>query len=226
MLRQVFAFFCVVLLVTVVVQAQEPLTKTTEDGVKYGYEGEYDIDNLPLVYVLNKEGQTEYALQNADETDEEPLKDAALEALQAKGRRVFKVGHRDIHTWVYKELNMPPELMDVDGGTIRLIMQHETDPNDQIRVIDEHIAMERPDNEGARWGAHGRKKGRYGWTRQSGGGDLSWILGDNTPHKIAAPWRWAYIVDYNWLHDSSPLGGNKIRIYSHPLVTTRVVIMD
>jgi hypothetical protein len=118
---------------------------------------------------------------------------------------------------------MPSYMTDADGGTIRLVMQHEVDSYDQVRVIDEHIGTEYVDNT---YGARGRYPGRYGWTRQSGGGEWSWVLGDGAAHNLATPWDWAWIVDYRFLQNNTVLGGDYIRIYSHPHVTTRVVFMD
>ena len=128
----------------------------------------------------------------------------------------------DISTYFYIEMDLPTYIRDADGGTIRLIMQHERDRNDQVRVVDEHIATEFSDDT---YGRRGRSPGIYGWTRQSGGGEKSWILGDNKQHTLADPWGWAWILDYP-RNSFRVLGGNRIRVYSHPHVTTRVILMD
>lgn len=44
-------------------------------------------------------------------------------------------------TYYYIELNLPRYMTDADGGTIRLIMQHETDGYDQVRIVDEQLAQ-------------------------------------------------------------------------------------
>jgi hypothetical protein len=133
------------------------------------------------------------------------------------------IGHPFIRAWSCYNTWMPPYIMDQDGGSIRLIMQHKVHRNDQVRVIDLHIGMEWTDNG---YGHRGRYPGRYGWTRQSGGGNYAWILGDNTAHQLAYPWGWFRIVDFNWLNGNALLGGNRIRLCSHPDVTTRVVFLD
>lgn len=138
-------------------------------------------------------------------------------------RAIYVVGAVDLSTYWYIEIPFPSYLKDPDGGTIRLIMQHEIVANDELRIIDEHIATEF-DND--TYGRRGRGFGRYGWTRQSGGGDYSWILGDQTAHNLADPWGWAWIVDYRWGQGNSVLPFDVIRIYSHPHVTTRVIIKD
>lgn len=136
---------------------------------------------------------------------------------------IYVVGGVDLSTYWYIEIPFPSYLKDADGGTIRLIMQHETAADDQLRIIDEHIGAEF-DND--TYGRRGRGFGRYGWTRQSGGGDYAWILGDNVAHNLANPWDWAWIVDYRWGQGNSVLPFDVIRIYSHPHVTTRVIIKD
>jgi|LGVF01.1.fsa_nt_gb hypothetical protein len=138
-------------------------------------------------------------------------------------RAIYVVGGINLTTYYYIEIPFPSCLKDVDGGTIRLIMQHETDASDQVRIIDEHIGTEYDYDS---YGRRGRNSGRYGWTRQSGGGDFSWILGDNSAHNLADPWHWAWIVDYRWGQGNSVLPRDVIRIYSHPHVTTRVIIKD
>jgi hypothetical protein len=135
----------------------------------------------------------------------------------------LKVGHEDIHTYVCTQLDMPPALLDADGGTIRIIMQHELDPNDQVRVIHEHIGVEYTDDS---YGKRGRYVGRYGWTRQGGGGDHSWVLGDQVAHNLFAPWGWIWADDFARFGNNQILGGNKIQICVHPHVTARVFFYD
>ena len=192
-----------------------------------------DLDELPEVYakipatkgqraagaaeeVFALVAKEQDAVNLLDEMEESHRTDPAT-------RAIYVVGGVDIYTYYYIEIPLPAALRDADGGTIRLIMQHETDGADQLRVIDEHIATEFTDD---RYGRRGRRFGRYGWTRQSGGGDLRWILGDSTAHIIANPWNWAWILDYRWLQGNSVLPLDTIRIYSHPHVTTRVIIKD
>ena len=179
----------------------------------------YNLDHLPVIY--DEEGKLRVA-----EMPAAPLKTdlAGPEVnLSASARAFYVVGGSDWSTYYYLDLTLPSYMTDFDGGTIRLVMQHELDVYDQVRVIDEHIGTEY-DNDA--YGARGHFAGRYGWTRQSGGGDLAWVLGDGTPHNLATPWDWAWILDYRWLQGNSVLGGDTIRIYSHPHVTTRVTFLD
>ncbi|MQU69063.1 hypothetical protein [Sinorhizobium meliloti] len=135
----------------------------------------------------------------------------------------FKVGHEDIYTYSCATFEMPRQLLDADGGTIRLILQHELDPHDQLRIIDEHIAAEWIDDT---FGKRGRYAGLYGWTRQSGGGDIAWVLGDQVAHNLAAPWGWIWVDDFARFGNGQLLGGNKVQICSHPHVTARIFLRD
>lgn len=135
----------------------------------------------------------------------------------------LKVGNEDIYTYACTQIEMPAALLDADGGTIRLVLQHELDPHDQVRVIDEHIALEWTDDT---YGKRGRYAGRYGWTRQSGGGDAAWVLGDQVAHNLFAPWDWIWVDDFARFGNGQLLGGNKIQICVHPHVTARVFFYD
>jgi len=179
----------------------------------------YDLNRLPVIY--DQAGKLRVAempavSQKADPTDPETN-------LNASSRALYVVGGSDWVTYYYIEIPLPSYMTDFDGGTIRLVMQHELDSYDQVRVIDEHIGTEYVNDA---YGARGHFPGRYGWTRQSGGGEFSWILGDGSPHNLANPWDWAWVLDYRWLQGNSVLGGDTIRIYSHPHVTTRVSLID
>lgn len=179
----------------------------------------YDLNDLPVI--RDRSGNVKVAQMPAV-PDREPLAGPGTQ-LNASTRAIYTVGGGDWVTYWYIEIPMPSYMTDTDGGTIRLVMQHEVDSYDQLRVIDEHIGTEYVDNT---YGARGRFPGRYGWTRQSGGGEWSWILGDGAGHNLATPWDWAWIVDYRFLQNNTVLGGDYIRVYSHPHVTTRVVFMD
>lgn len=141
-------------------------------------------------------------------------------ALAEPDKIMYVVGGIDLSTYYYQEITMPSFMLDADGGRIRMIMQHETDGSDQVRVIDLFIGTEYTNDA---YGRRGRSAGRYGWTRQSGGGDYAWILGDGNAHNIATPWDWAWIRDWKWLGNGKEIGNNKIRLYSHPHVTTRFI---
>ena len=119
---------------------------------------EYDMNRLPVI--RDSSGQLRVA--------EQPLvpKGGPELSLDSSTRAIYTLGGEDLVTYWYMELPLPSYMIDADGGTIRLIMQHEIDGYDQVRIIDEHIGTEYADNT---YGNRGRFPGRYGWTRQSGG---------------------------------------------------------
>lgn len=173
------------------------------------------LDSMPVIY--DKDGKVRAAQMPASKSDD------PMASLNPANRVTHVIGGEDLIYYWYTEITLPSYVTDADGGTIRLIMQHETDAWDQVRIIDEHIGTEHDTD----WyGRRGRFPGRYGWTRQSGGGEWSWILGDAWAHNLATPWDWAFITDYRWLQDGGVLPGDTIRIYTHPHVTARVVFMD
>lgn len=136
---------------------------------------------------------------------------------------IYVIGGTDTYWNYFIEIPFPDCLKDINGGTIRFIMQHETDRNDQVRILDMIIGTEY-DNDN--FGNRGRSRGRYGWTRELNGDNHSWILGDNNAQNIAQAWDWAWMVDYRWGQGNSELPGEFIRIYSNPYVTTRLIIKD
>jgi hypothetical protein len=136
----------------------------------------------------------------------------------------FIIGGEDLVTYYCVETPMPAALSDLDGGTIRFILQHEVDKLDQLRVLEANIAMEHTDD---RYGERGRYPGRYGWTSYAGPQSAaSWILGDKAAHAVASPWSWAWVDDFKRFRGNAVLGGDNIQICSHPAVTTRVLFLD
>lgn len=139
----------------------------------------------------------------------------------------FEVYNSDTTTYACVEKDLEEYCGDLDGCTIRLLMHHETDGNDMVRIIDENIYMEQPalsNNRGA---------GRYGWTRQGGGGDYGWITGSSGQYEIFAPWSWMWV--HNYRHDYCPgQTGNgpafsdpyTFNFMSHPQVRTNVIVYD
>jgi len=113
---------------------------------------------------------------------------------------------------------LPTDIDDWDGGRIRLIMQHETAPNDEIRVIDYVIAMEAP----GVWGSNDNNGGHTGWARTGSNGDHRFILGDGVRNIIADPWGWATVTDYNPVNNVIATGDD-LWFCSHPYVTTRFI---
>jgi len=139
----------------------------------------------------------------------------------------FEVYNPDSTTYACVEQDLEEYCGDADGCTIKLLMQHETDGNDHVRIIDEHIYMEQTslsNNNGA---------GIYGWTRQGGGGDYSWITGTASRYDIFNPWSWVWAKNYR--HDLCPgqVGNGPaytdpyiFNFMSHPHVRTTVIVYD
>ncbi|WP_158026415.1 MULTISPECIES: hypothetical protein [unclassified Moorena] len=194
-----------------------------------------DVEVLPPIYVTEESDEGVRRFQkvkeqtdaevtiNAESIDQALTHNMVSNKTSTNMVAFFTVGARDLTEYNYYELDMPPQLLDADGGRIRMIMQHETNTSDEVRVIDLTIGTEYTNDQ---FGTRGRFRGRYGWTRQQGGGDYSWILGDGIIQNIANPWDWAWILDWRWLEDGREIGGNKIRLYSHPHVTTRFIFYD
>ena len=223
-------------LLPLIIMTAVPVTSLGQEEIEVAVVAR-DLDQLPPVYVkvpatkeqlaagkathgfvmLAKKQEVVNLLKEIEE------KEGATHQTDPATRAMYVVGGVDLGTYWFIEIDLPWALRDADGGTIRLIMQHETDGSDQVRIIDEHIGTEYHNDD---YGRRGRSWGRYGWTRQSGGGDKAWILGDNVAHNLADPWGWAWITDYRWLQGNGVLPIDRIRIYSHPHVTTRVIIKD
>ena len=134
------------------------------------------------------------------------------------------IGRKDQEYWSFIELEMPEELLDFDGGSMRVIMQHELNPHDTVVVRDTTIGCEWPDE------TMGRKRnypGIFCWTQPTGQPDRSFILGDTAHHDVWTPHHdWVRMTDYRWRADNKVLGGTKIRITVHPHVTARVLMFD
>ena len=124
--------------------------------------------------------------------------------------------------------NLENHCGDFDGCDIRLQMQNTLSSDDEVRTIDEHIYMEEDLSKN-------NHDGTYGWTRQEGGGDYSWITGTENRYTIFSPWEWTFM--FNYQHDWCPAHtgyGNGPAFENHyefefmtrPHITTRVIIYD
>jgi len=139
----------------------------------------------------------------------------------------FEVYNPDTTTYACVQKDLQEWCGDEDGCTIRLLMQHEIDGNDQVHIIDEHIYMEQTDL------SNNHNSGIYGWTRQSGGGDHSWIMGTSGRYSMFSPWDWMWV--HNYIHDwcsgqvgNGPAFSNpyEFNFMSHPHVRTNVIVYD
>lgn len=144
---------------------------------------------------------------------------------------IFDVYNNDTTTYACVTKDIKNHCADGDGCTIRLLMQHETLENDQVRSIEQRIYLEGvlSDN---------NYSGVYGHTRQDGG-DSSWFhyvlgLNINSRHQIFAPWNWAWAHNYKQSHCNNGVNGPaflgadkyKVSFMSHPKVKTRFIIYD
>lgn len=123
-------------------------------------------------------------------------------------------------------LDVRPACADADGCTIRMMLDHKTSGSDEVRIIDQHIYMENSTTYG-----YNASNGLYGYTRQSGGGDRSWISGNGTNYTIADPWSWGWILTYGHSncqqyssHTRLPAG--TLGFMANPSIRTRFVIFD
>nr|VFK41428.1 MAG: Collagen triple helix repeat-containing protein [Candidatus Kentron sp. TC] len=139
----------------------------------------------------------------------------------------FVVYHANTSTYACVNKDLENYCGDGDGCKIRLLLQHETEGNDQVRVIEETIYMEQSSLSNNRGG------GVYGWTRQSGGGDHAWITSASGRYTIFAPWGWTWA--FNYRHDYCPGQSGHSAPYSnpylftfmsHPHIKTSVVVYD
>ena len=128
----------------------------------------------------------------------------------------------NITQWTCQDVDLQDACNNKDGCRIRMVMQLKTDTSDQLRMIDENIAMEIPSQGG------GRSPGVYGWTSE-GAGSYAWISGGSTIHTVASPWDWGFILTYrhsNCGGNNSILPAYQFRLMTHPQVQTRFLIYD
>ena len=146
---------------------------------------------------------------------------------EALNKFSFDVSNNDTTTWECVTVDLKEYCGDFDGCSIRLLMQHEIDSWDKVLIIDEHIYMEQDsfsNNNGA---------GKYGWTRQSGGGDHSWITGMTNRYEMFSPWGWAWMHNYRHNNCIGQSGHGPPYSYpynftfmSHAYVKTKVIVTD
>ncbi len=158
------------------------------------------------------------------------LQDALDNLTNSLNRRfiAFEVYNPDTKTYACVDKDLKDLCGDEDGCDIRLELQHETDSSDQVKTIDEHIFMEQPDM------SNNRSPGIYGYTRQEGGGDFSWITGTEKRYTIFSPWGWMWMLNYRSKHcpEQSGKAGPawsdpyKFTFVSSPKTRTRVIIYD
>jgi len=86
--------------------------------------------------------------------------DSLATSSSSRKQTTFEVYNADTLTYECVDISLQDLCDDEDGCDIRLLLQHETDVNDQVRIIDEHIFMEQSSM------SNNRGLGIYGYTRQ------------------------------------------------------------
>lgn len=143
---------------------------------------------------------------------------------------IFDVYNNDTTTYACVTKDIKNHCADGDGCTIRLLMQHETHSDDQVRSIQERIYLEGNLSGNLNTGIYGmtREEGSSGW--------YEYILGRSSNHRyeMFSPWEWAWAFNYkhkncnNGVNGPAFLGADKYKVsfMSHPKVKTRFIIYD
>ncbi len=167
--------------------------------------------------VEGKIGATEYC----DEDGENCVTAGALSNVKK-----IEVYNSNTTTWQCVQVNLRDECGDADGCKMRLLLQHETDGSDQVRIIPAEIYMEQTAL------SNNRHAGIYGWTRQDGG-DYSWITGTSSRYTMFSPWSWVYMFNYKHDycegqsgHGSAFSDPYEFVFMSHPSVRSNILIYD
>ena len=166
--------------------------------------------------------------------------DGRIKATVINGEKppyAFEIGNKaDTTNW--HAVQVPSDIIksylgDADGGTIKLLFR--VNDRDEVRVITETVYIEQPDK------SNNKSPGLYGWTRQLGGGDSSFILGTDAKYEIIPkPWDWMWVRNYPTLPsgqsgaDTRHAPGNawtgtdqyKLEFLTPPNVSATVVIYD
>ena len=187
------------------------------EGNSYFKERVYINDYTRISSSLTVDGRI---YSEGDRVATEEYVDSAVGSAPIK----FDVYDSDTSTYACVTKNLENHCGDEDGCTIRLLMQHETNSNDRVRVIDEMIFMEQPDMGTFR-------NGRYGWTRQQGGGDYSWITGTSSRYTLFSPWDWVWAYNYQHRYcvggeSSAHSNPYEFTFMSHPHIKSTVVVYD
>jgi len=130
--------------------------------------------------------------------------------------------------WACRDIQLEDHCGDLDGCTVKLLLQHTVNGADQVRGVDEHLFMENP-------ATSSNKKGTVaGYTRQSAGGEHLWESGPGAPRRtVFAPWGWAQLLNYRSAHCPGQTGNSaphsdpyQFTLMSHPHVHTVAIVKD
>lgn len=130
--------------------------------------------------------------------------------------------------WACRDVYLEEHCGDLDGCTVKLMLQHTVSGVDEVRGVNEHLYFE---NQSLTSNKHNSTRG---YTRQSAGGEHLWQTGGKSRHTIFGPWGWAYMFNYRHVYcpDQSPGHGKphedpyRFTLISHPHVRTVAIIQD
>lgn len=127
--------------------------------------------------------------------------------------RTFIVGGSTTAWRCTGPIDIRAECADADGCRIRLIINNISASSDEVRIIDENIYME------SQYGTNAAN-GLYGWTRQGGGGDHSWITGNGGLYTVFSPWGIGHAFTYKHSYCTglahAPLQNGQISFLTRP----------
>ncbi len=138
---------------------------------------------------------------------------------------VFEVGTLDgsVGNWQAVNKDIKSYCGDADGCTIKLLLRNVQ--NDHVRTISAQIYMEQPNK------TKNKTPGISGWTRQCGGGYISFIL--NATHRneiIPIPGKWMYIRNFGdkhvLNHSIATMTGYNVQFLTPPNISATVIIYD
>lgn len=153
--------------------------------------------------------------------------EGAIKATSVNGEEppmTFDVGDKTIlNKWQAKNIDIGSLCGDEDGCTIKILLQVLS--RDEVRVIEETIYIEQTNK------SNNKNPGLNGWTRQQGGGDVSFVLNTSGRYDIIPhPWDWIYVRNYGNPNipnlEQGLYTGYNVQFMTRPDVIATVIIYD
>ena len=140
---------------------------------------------------------------------------------------VLSLKSPNLTEWACVNVNLKEHCGDLDGCKVTLNMTHKIDGTDKTLGIQEFLYFENRVN------STKKGNGKYGYTRQAGGGQHFWITGNTTRYTMYAPWAWSYMYNYRHAYCPDQTGHGpafkapyKVSLMNHPHVNIVVIIED